>query len=112
MGDGKLWFETVKPLLTQHGPAEADAKGVWVAAVAGDLLKATVFTKTVVDRELSQRDLAQWLQRLGTAGRDHGSLADFPLADIEKMPAVPDVVEELAGPKGFLAKLVDNALKS
>lgn len=112
---GALWFEALKPLLTAHSPSTAEAKGIWVAAFAGDLLKATAFGKTVVDRELAQRDLVQWLQRLGAAGRDFGvdgTLTDWPSADLEACPPVPRAVDELAGPKGFLGQLVDNVVKS
>ncbi|CAJ1421324.1 unnamed protein product, partial [Effrenium voratum] len=52
-------------LLAQASPA---AKGVFVVAVAAR--QALLFPKEVLGRELAQRDLIQWLQRLQDARWD------------------------------------------
>lgn len=97
------WAQTLKPLLQYLASADAE-KGVWVAAVNGEVRKATVFTKGVMDRELAQRDLTQWLQRLIVAGPDSDP-ASWTVNDLIALPEVPPVVQELTGPLGRLARL-------
>merc|ERR1712032_1103947 len=76
------------------------------------MLKATAFSKTVVDRELAQRDLTQWLQHLALAGRDFSVSVDWPSVDFEARPPLPRAVTELAGPKGFIGQQLDKFRKS
>lgn len=97
------WAEALKPLQQYLISADAE-RGVWVAAVSREAQKATVFTKGVMDRELAQRDLTQWLQRLAVAGpeRDAGS---WTVSDLAALPEPPPVVHELTGPLGRLATL-------
>jgi len=109
---GAAWHEALRPLLSEHGPPAADAKGIWTAAVAGETLKATVFAKPVVDRELAQRDLTQWLQQLLAAGTSLSGRSDWPSLDLTGLPPLPGAVEELTGPKGMMGRLQDSAVKA
>jgi len=109
---GAAWHEALRPLLAEHAPSFEEASGVWVAAVAGETLKAAVFTKTVVGRELAQRDLAQWLQRLLAAGQDPGRSKELAAGGLEALPPLPRHVEELTGPRGFVGRLTDTLAKA
>jgi len=109
---GKPWMEALKPLLIGEGlPDAASAKDVWVVAVKGEARKATVFTKTVVDRELAQRDLVKWLGELQRSGLELEGQADWPFQTLEELPQVPEALAELYGPKGMAGRLYDKILK-
>jgi len=100
---GSAWRASLKDLLgkAQDGAGSGE---VWVAAIAGETLKATVFPKPVLDRELAQRDLTQWLQQLVQAGpRLGGSTANWPAVELEAIPPLPEAVGEIYGPKNFAA---------
>jgi len=99
------WALALKPLQQHLTSADAE-KGVFVAAFSREMKKATVFTKGVMDRELAQRDLTQWLQRLVIAGpdRDAGS---WTVSDLTAPPEPPPAVHELTGPAGALARLAN-----
>merc|ERR1712125_4262 len=99
--------EALKPLLAMDDFAEVSSSvgavgHVWVAAVAGQRLKATGFAKLVLDRELAQRDLAQWMQQLVSAEKG-------PFLDLQSLPPLPEAEEYLTGPRGFIGRLVDQA---
>lgn len=104
---GGSWFQALQPLLATKGLPADEAKGMWVAAVSGEGPRATVFQKSVVDRELAQRDLTQWLQQLHAAG----PRPEWPSVDLDALPPLPREVEELVGAKGTVAKLLERAAK-
>lgn len=103
------WMEALRPLLAQEGvPDSETAKDTWVVAVNGAAHRATAFTKTVVDRELAQRDLVKWIQQvlISEPGEEGG-----PSETLDAMPPLPTAVEELYGPKGLLGRLGDRVHK-
>jgi curved DNA-binding protein CbpA len=106
-GESQAWYEALKPLLALDDFAEVSSSAgavghVWVAAIAGKRLKATAFAKLVLDRELAQRDLAQWMQQLVAAEKG-------PFIDLGSLPSLPEAEERLTGPRGFIGRLVDEA---
>lgn len=96
------------------------ASEVWVAAIAGEARRATAFTKTVLDRELAQRDLTQWIQQLLAVGPElEGVAADWPSVVLDEIPPLGARQEELSGPKNLLQRTlaaarttVEGALRS
>eukprot|EP00927_Polykrikos_kofoidii_P078179 TRINITY_DN7502_c0_g2_i1.p1 TRINITY_DN7502_c0_g2~~TRINITY_DN7502_c0_g2_i1.p1 ORF type:complete len:675 (+),score=102.93 TRINITY_DN7502_c0_g2_i1:405-2429(+) len=102
---GAVWDEALRSLLSFHNFDEAAASektnGVWVAAVSGATLRAVGFPRAVVDRELAQRDLAQWLQQLSTVSGPH--------LDLPELPPLPRTQERLTGPRGPLGRVYDTA---
>jgi len=109
---GAAWMQALKPLIESEGIPDAQtANNCWVVALAGDALKATAFTKTVIDRELAQRDLGQWLSQILGTGLDLERKSDWKFIDLPALPPLPTFVEELAGPKGIIGQLIDRASK-
>eukprot|EP00931_Biecheleriopsis_adriatica_P058742 TRINITY_DN3504_c0_g1_i2.p1 TRINITY_DN3504_c0_g1~~TRINITY_DN3504_c0_g1_i2.p1 ORF type:complete len:646 (+),score=152.64 TRINITY_DN3504_c0_g1_i2:62-1999(+) len=101
-------------LLSEKGaPSEDDAKGVVVAAFSGEAKQAVLFPKAVVGRELAQRDLTQWLQRMQAGSGDPSGTAEAlagPRLMLDEQPVdLPDAIEELWGPKGILGRLMESA---
>eukprot|EP00928_Gymnodinium_smaydae_P029324 TRINITY_DN22111_c0_g1_i3.p1 TRINITY_DN22111_c0_g1~~TRINITY_DN22111_c0_g1_i3.p1 ORF type:complete len:561 (+),score=108.28 TRINITY_DN22111_c0_g1_i3:47-1729(+) len=76
------------------------ADGVWVAAFAGSDMEATAFPRTVLDRELAQRDLMQWMQQLSRA-------PPRPVARLAELPPLPEAEPRIAGPRGFAGRLLE-----
>lgn len=110
---GSAWMQAFKPLLEAEGmPDSQTADDCWVVALAREELKATAFTKTVIDRELAQRDLGQWLSQILSAGLDLQRRSDWKFLDLpDGLPPLPGFVEELAGPRGYIFQLIDRATK-
>lgn len=109
---GAAWMQALKPLLESEGvPDLQKANNCWVVALAGDALKATAFTKTVIDRELAQRDLGQWLSQILNTGVDLERRSDWQFIDLPALPPLPMFIEELAGPKGIIGQLIERATK-
>jgi len=110
---GAAWREALRPIFMTEGVlSEARSQGIWVMAVGPGGAdedappRAAAFPKSVVDRELAQRDLVKWLHALFRAGNlPSESSEDRPAAAVEKFPPIPEAVEELAGPKGPIGRL-------
>jgi len=108
---GTAWRAALAGLLdkAQDGAGTGD---VWVAALAGASLRATIFTKPVLDRELAQRDLTQWLQQLVQVGPElGGSSANWPSVELEAIPPLPAAVKELYGPKGIVTQWAEAGMR-
>jgi len=102
---GPAWRSALSGLLDKA--KDAGTGDLWVVALAGKTRKATVFTKTVFERELAQRDLTQWLAQLVQVGPElGGSAASWPSIVLESIPRVPEALVELRGPKGTAARLL------
>lgn len=100
---GAVWRQRFGHLLSLA--QDAGVGDHWVVALAGEPHEATVFTKPVLDRELAQRDLTQWLAQLQQAGpRFPVGVTDWPRAEMEP-PPLPEAVTELRGPPSFLVGL-------
>eukprot|EP00930_Biecheleria_cincta_P097109 TRINITY_DN88839_c0_g1_i1.p1 TRINITY_DN88839_c0_g1~~TRINITY_DN88839_c0_g1_i1.p1 ORF type:complete len:640 (+),score=108.61 TRINITY_DN88839_c0_g1_i1:32-1951(+) len=104
-----------KLLSTQGAPSADEAKGVFVAAFSGSK-QAVLFSKAVVGRELAQRDLTQWLQLLhGASSNEDGTVQGISGPSFtaeESLEDLPEPEENLEGPKGFLGRLADSAMKA
>lgn len=103
------WRAALAPLLEAAGDCPLEVDGTWVAAVSGSEKTATLFTKTVVDRELAQRDLAQWLQQLLAAGVGLENKPDWPSIRFKTLPPFPTQPLELEGPRGIVAEAIYRA---
>lgn len=108
----KPWMEALQPLLlTEGAPSQESNKQVFVVALNGEERKATVFSKPVVDRELAQRDLLKWMAKLLQSGLQLEGDSEWPFQELEVLPVLPEVEEELYGPKGFLGRQKDKLSK-
>lgn len=100
------WRQALDPLLSHSSlPEEVAKQNTWVVAFAGEALKAIVFDKTLLDRELAQRDLTQWLARL------HGARPEWSQFEVT-LGAIPQLLgpeQGLAGPRGVIGKILDFA---
>mmetsp|Transcript_83442 Transcript_83442/g.232746 ORF Transcript_83442/g.232746 Transcript_83442/m.232746 type:complete len:645 (+) Transcript_83442:45-1979(+) len=105
---GTSWHQALRSLFETNEEFNAAAtSGLWVAAVRGAEGKAIAFQKPVLDRELAQRDLAQWLQQILFSDSGLG-----PLVDVPELPALPEAELRLTGPRGVVGRFIDKIVEA
>lgn len=74
-----------------------------VVAISGEMMKGAVFPKTLLERDLAQRDLVQWMQQLSIDGGPGAR----PLLEMGAMPKLSEALHERTGPKGYIDLVFD-----